>query len=88
VPKNPTKPQHRRIYVTMLIKQLTAELKSVKTKVKTIPERPQSDSGYRAMQKDFIFNRIRARELRKELAALKAEVKTSGKEKADINVAL
>lgn len=71
-------PKHRRIYVTMRIKQILDEVKGLKVKIGVKPPMgSKADEGNAKAHREFVFSRLRFQELRKELGELRAENKTS-----------
>ena len=83
--ERPVNPRHRRIYVSMRIPQIRAELNDLKSKIATRPEPPKgpSDQDNVRAHREFIFARMRHQELRKELNELKAEAGDKPKAAAD-----
>jgi hypothetical protein len=83
--ERPVNPKHRRIYVSMRIPQIRAELNDLKAKIATKPEPPKgpSDEANVRAHREFIFARMRHQELRKELNELKAEAGDKPKAAAD-----
>ena len=71
-------PKHRRIYVTMRIKQILGEMKGHKSKIAAKPPTgSKTDEGNAKAHREFVFSRLRFQELRKELGELRAENKTT-----------
>jgi hypothetical protein len=71
-------PKHRRIYVTMRIKQILEELKALKPKIGAkLSTGAKPDTGDAKAHREFVFSRLRFQELRKELGELRAENKTT-----------
>jgi hypothetical protein len=71
-------PKHRRIYVTMRIKQILDEMKGLKVKIGVKPSQGvKADEGNAQAHREFVFSRVRFQELRKELGELRAENKTA-----------
>jgi len=71
-------PKHRRIYVTMRIKQILEEMKGLKPKIGAKPSMgSKPDEGNAKAHREFVFSRLRFQELRKELGELRAENKST-----------
>jgi len=71
-------PKHRRIYVTMRIKQILDEMKGLKVKIGVKPSAgAKPDEANAKAHREFVFSRVRFQELRKELGELRAENKTA-----------
>lgn len=80
--RKPISPKHRRLYVSMRLKQIQQETKALQARKAEKPEPgPRSEERMSQDHRQFVFNRLRGQELRKELIALKAEAKTFKKTK-------
>ena len=76
--KPATNPKHRRIYVTMRIKQILDEMKGLKVKIGVKPPAgSNADEGSAKAHREFVFSRVRFQELRKELDELRVENKST-----------
>jgi hypothetical protein len=85
MPKKPSLPAHRRIYVVTRIKKIAAETKELKQKLGEKPSKTPSaypgEASHKAHQEQ-VYDRERFKELRKEMTALRAEHKALPRRKA------
>jgi hypothetical protein len=74
MPATELKPQHRKLYIRRRVPQIKTEMAALKIAIKKVPKTPPpNEAAYERMHHDHVFNKVRFLELKKELAALKAE---------------